>query len=496
MQTDAELVRRLAQDRPGYELVSYRDVALPLFQVTIQVLVLEEKAIPPIQEFVLRSVGKGLGDLGSIAGVLGLDEHLVRTSALDLMGSDDLVLKGDGDSSRLSLALTNKGAKTASTAEQTQAIETELVVYVDGLTRQVVSVTGKGLRAFPLGQAENRGLVPIPPHPRKKPELTEVPFESVNAIIASERAGRRARRELIGVVGLGKTRRMARQGLALAFRSESSGELQVNLVVDGKLSDMHDAALSRSQRFSKGRLSPTTWTPALSVIAEELPEEVIAQAPPVATTEVLALERDEIVYEQRRLRTAGEPGTQDELEALRQLLAEKEQREKYLLEQIAAYSVRHVPVYEHAEYLDRALREASSRVMIISPWIKGDVVDSAMLSRFRKLLDRDRELWIGYGFGNEKPERSPRSEQAKKRALNELRRMAEQYPRFHFARLGDTHAKVLICDSRFAVVGSFNWLSFKGDPSLNFRDERSMYVGIPETVNDVFDSYSARFESE
>jgi hypothetical protein len=41
---------------------------------------------------------------------------------------------------------------------------------------------------------------------------------------------------------------------------------------------------------------------------------------------------------------------------------------------------------------------------------------------------------------------------------------------------GDTHAKVLIKDSDFSVVSSFNWLSFKGDPSRTFRDEQDLKV--------------------
>ena len=51
---------------------------------------------------------------------------------------------------------------------------------------------------------------------------------------------------------------------------------------------------------------------------------------------------------------------------------------------------------------------------------------------------------------------------------------------FHMTRLGDTHAKVLVCDSHFSIITSFNWLSFRGDEQLEFRDERGYYVGLPE----------------
>lgn len=36
------------------------------------------------------------------------------------------------------------------------------------------------------------------------------------------------------------------------------------------------------------------------------------------------------------------------------------------------------------------------------------------------------------------------------------------YKNFHFVYVGNTHCKSLVCDDQFAVVTSFNWLSYKG----------------------------------
>jgi hypothetical protein len=54
---------------------------------------------------------------------------------------------------------------------------------------------------------------------------------------------------------------------------------------------------------------------------------------------------------------------------------------------------------------------------------------------------------------------------------------------------------VLICDSRFVVTGSFNWLSFKGDPDRTFRDEQSVLVEIPEHIEGVYRENLKRFEA-
>jgi len=59
--------------------------------------------------------------------------------------------------------------------------------------------------------------------------------------------------------------------------------------------------------------------------------------------------------------------------------------------------------------------------------------------------------------------------------------------------LGNTHAKVLIKDSEFAAVTSFNWLSFKGDPHRTFRDEQGTLLQVSELVEGKFRDLEPRF---
>ena len=68
---DARLLQRFAT-RPGFDLVSYREVALPIHAITFEVVVLDEKPLPPIQEFVLRATDAGLGGIEAISGLLGI----------------------------------------------------------------------------------------------------------------------------------------------------------------------------------------------------------------------------------------------------------------------------------------------------------------------------------------------------------------------------------------------------------------------------------------
>jgi hypothetical protein len=71
----------------------------------------------------------------------------------------------------------------------------------------------------------------------------------------------------------------------------------------------------------------------------------------------------------------------------------------------------------------------------------------------RNLLRNGVDVYFGYGFGETET-------QDDSDAVKALTRLAEEHPNFVFRRFGDTHAKVLICDDSYAIVTSFNWLSF------------------------------------
>jgi hypothetical protein len=53
--------------------------------------------------------------------------------------------------------------------------------------------------------------------------------------------------------------------------------------------------------------------------------------------------------------------------------------------------------------------------------------------------------------------------------------------------------RLVISGKKLAVVTSFNWLSFKGDPNREFRDERGTLISDPQKIDELFDSYMEMF---
>jgi phosphatidylserine/phosphatidylglycerophosphate/cardiolipin synthase-like enzyme len=123
---------------------------------------------------------------------------------------------------------------------------------------------------------------------------------------------------------------------------------------------------------------------------------------------------------------------------------------------LASIPVRQLEVYEHAPLLEKALIESKERLLIISPWIRAKVVNRSFVRRLEGLLRNGVLVYIGYGLGEEEDRANP----SDLRAEEDLAKLADRYENFKFIRLGDTHAKVLICDREFWVNTSFNWLSF------------------------------------
>jgi phosphatidylserine/phosphatidylglycerophosphate/cardiolipin synthase-like enzyme len=124
--------------------------------------------------------------------------------------------------------------------------------------------------------------------------------------------------------------------------------------------------------------------------------------------------------------------------------------------------------------------------MIISPWIRSSVVNKDFISKLEALLRNRVDVYIGYGIGDGRVDPS---------AVAKLKRLSERYKEFRFKDFGNTHAKLLLCDREFVCLGSFNWLSFRGDPNSTFRDEQSLLTSIVDVIDSKFNEQLQNFQA-
>lgn len=444
-----ETAQRFSAERPGFDLVSYGEVGLPYFRVRLRLQVLEHKVIGPIDEFVLRGIAAGLNELPVLEAALGLDEAVIEATLVDLVEADAVELLHP-DSGEGAMRITARGTSLLSDAKLVEATERTVEVDFDGLLRIPVPTLPGPLEPREL---VDRGLKEVPPYPAKRPDRDEMRLHAAAIEQIARQAGgpRQQLSDVLAVRSVERRLRIFQPAVALVYRPQGSrrSQGQVAFAIGGQLSDPHAqvfarAGLGRKLGIAKRGIEDAKVA-AGRVLGADLVER-IETAPITGTAEDRALE-------------------------------------------IPDNAVQWVETYEHPKLLRGALRECTSHLLVISPWLRAGVVDGEFLDLLDMALERDVEVYVGWGMSASEAA-SPDADPA---ARKELEDRVKRRKNLHFKRLGKTHAKVLICDDRFVVVTSFNWLSFQGDPKRTFRDERGTLVSIKEQVAEQFENLSKLF---
>ena len=134
---------------------------------------------------------------------------------------------------------------------------------------------------------------------------------------------------------------------------------------------------------------------------------------------------------------------------------------------------------EHKSYILYVLRNAKNAIYIHSPWVRYNVLQEYEKD-IESALKRNIKVTIKYGL-------KPRNKHDKKPIDTESTKLfdkwSKEYPNFE-AIPDDNHSKILVFDSEFMIVGSFNWLSFGGtaDRDGDVRGEASVVVENKDSI--------------
>lgn len=156
------------------------------------------------------------------------------------------------------------------------------------------------------------------------------------------------------------------------------------------------------------------------------------------------------------------------------------QKYRNILKQSAEPASAKIRLLRSAEirtFFHKMIRQARRSMIVISPWISDSVVDSQLLELLRQAANKGCAILIGWGFRQNilDEERKPSQELLK--ALNSIKDPSG-LPAILVQWLGHTHNKEVIVDNRFHLLGSYNWLSYRGDYKI--RGESVYYVDSKE----------------
>lgn len=431
--TDSEISDRFGGRRPGLELIAVEDAALPVTVLEAQVLAQEEKGIPLLDEFVLRSADHGILGVAEIAGFLGFESKVLDSAVASQLGAGNVTY--NPDSRRVSL--TARGSVAARDLTSLVPVEQEIPITFDRTTWRVADYQDGDL--ISKRRVQEKGMVILPAARSSRILVSDVRPRDVEDIVSPTRDKRRF--QVLEIAHLRARKHLYLPIKLLVFSDGRTSTPEVIVLVDGEESAFHLNQLTTLGGVGKLGLSvlPTQEATPTKNKAERTVREITAD-----------------------LAKIGEASFE-----------------------IASPVITQVSVFDHPVHLKFALSSAKKRILIISPWIRGSVVDTSFLADLERRLRAGVRVSIGHGYG---PDDSGSDAQALKRLAN----LRQRFPNLlSFVRLPNTHAKILIYDDAY-ITTSFNWLSFRGDSNRTYRMEEGTMVEGSAYADEIY----ARYEGE
>lgn len=111
--SDLESIAQRLDRRDEYRLIAYREVGLPVFRVNCAITFQEASQLGAIEEFMLKSIARGVDSIGELERFLGLPSKVV-ISQLGQLVFENAVASCTGDPIRYSL--TAEGSRRLATA--------------------------------------------------------------------------------------------------------------------------------------------------------------------------------------------------------------------------------------------------------------------------------------------------------------------------------------------------------------------------------------------
>jgi hypothetical protein len=308
-------------------------------------------------------------------------------------------------------------------------------------------------------------------------------------------------KDLIEITGIDKSFLGYRPMRILQFVRPEDRELLVHVYDGAERSLRHEIALMHMEKNRIHALRVERKPKAAPVSIEDPIKEIVEpEVYEAALRRHKELPKLDKAIEERKSRIDEERQRQERST----VLEDKQQAEKQIadlqseIEQLinrvaeldsATQSTEVLSMAEHRPKLFQALAEAKKQIIITSPWITPTAVNQEMREAIAASLARDVQVWIGYGFGD-----ADRREQLALDRFKDLQK-GKGGKNLVLKRLNVSHAKVVVCDDRYMITTSFNWLSFAGREDWGNRVEFGTLSRNPKAVQAMLERLMSLFES-
>ena len=334
--TDDDVVERFRGARPGRDLIAIEDAVVPVTVLRVLVSAQEEKPLPLLEEFVLRSLYNGLEEVSDIAAFLGLAPQQLDDALVAQVQAGNLTYRADLGA----VALSARGRAAAIDLMSIAAVEQEIPACFDRSIWRVVEYREIDLIA--KKDARDQGMIFLPASRSQHIEREDLKLMDLEHLVSAGK-GRARRLQLLSILRARVTKHRYLPVKLALFSDGSSSAPEVLVAVNGEESFSH-------QRELEALGGATALRMVLGAPVQIEPE-------PAAN------------------------GTEPDQHAS------------------AGNSATSTPigVMEHPHFLRTALTVAKRRILIVSSQIRGAVVNPQFVSSLERRLREGVEVVIGYG---------------------------------------------------------------------------------------------------
>jgi hypothetical protein len=464
-----EDVARRFERRPGYDLIDYAPVALPIYRLTVDAITMAHREIPPIREFVMRSLGAGFDTSCEIAKFLGLDEATAEATLNQLNNDHYVSISEDGGSA----ILLDRGREVLAKARESSPQDEMLVFLYDRLLRKPVRLPAEQL--FAPVNLDSQRTIEIRPYPAEGPRIGELSLPEIAHVLEQQAGGRESfGRDLLRLKRIVRRVRLYRPAVGLVYKKLRSSDIQIAFIVDDARHEGLEHAFSMGGGPKKmGFVRSIDESSTLAELRKYIGPEVQKLLPDTASLDqkrlAVSLARIKQQASTARLERRGGPEAPEAaeerkvVEAASTALSEAEA-------ELRAFPARPIWPFEIGELLDQALTGCQHLLVISSRDLSRAVVDARFIKRVEAALKRDVRVVISLSeaAGTSAP-------------AVEMERLRQSHPKLQLSsnKRGAFHH--LICDSSFALVCNRPFLGNQRKARF-FHHITGYLLQIPELV--------------
>lgn len=454
---------------PEAIVIDCQPVGYPFYVLNLDLTYLANRDLQLLEEFVMKSIKNGLNQLGEMSGFLGIETHLIEKVLSDLISKN--LIKKDAN-----FQLTQEGLD-ALQQQTVLALESDSkTFYMDALNGKLIDFFSP--IKFDYKKHKNCSIAKIIKKPRKGhiEDIIDY-YEDIEKSLQKPKSNQ-PNIELVQVNKIEKVYVDWHEILLVLYR-RNPADLEIEYEIFSRDSIQTDYRETIERLYAEGKkiLDPIFQDMKQDDIVNESFREIVSS---INDEDVQKVEQISAkISSLKSTLSDSDPRLKTKSNSVQEEQQKLEKQLQHIQEKTRISEVIHT--YEIREYLFKALQEAKKRVMIVSPWIKSNVVNQEFISALEDTLKRKVQVYIIYGMKGS-------SLQNDKSSILALERLSNNYQYLIFQKTQNSHRKQIVCDDKFAIVTSFNFLSFRADPNLTYRDELGVILRDKQIIKDLFDS--------